>query len=159
MIHQGEDCTRHFLFPFPSQVTSLSHVHFTMRIPAEDNVPGRFELFLLGDGEKKVTEAADTSFGSQMLSNPGMLMNARGIPSSSIFTFNKEDHTLGNLLRARLLQSPMVTFAAYRVQHPLFRFVHATPSCGRGKRCWSSTRPCVSVTDDCSQHIRTSGSN
>ena len=31
-----------------------------MRIPTEDNVPGRFELFLLGDGEKKVTEVADT---------------------------------------------------------------------------------------------------
>lgn len=31
-----------------------------MRVPTEDNVPSRFELFLLGDGEKKVTEAADT---------------------------------------------------------------------------------------------------
>ena len=27
---------------------------------AEDNVPPRFELFLLGDGEKKVTETPDT---------------------------------------------------------------------------------------------------
>lgn len=27
---------------------------------AEDNVPNRFELFLLGDGEKKVTEETDT---------------------------------------------------------------------------------------------------
>lgn len=27
---------------------------------AEDNVPNRFELFLLGDGEKKVAEEADT---------------------------------------------------------------------------------------------------
>lgn len=67
------------------------------------NAPDRFELFLLGDGEKKVTEAADTR-----------------IPSSSLFTFNKEDHTLGNLLRARLLQSNHVTFSGYRVPHPLF---------------------------------------
>lgn len=27
---------------------------------SEDNQPARFELFLLGDGEKKVTEEADT---------------------------------------------------------------------------------------------------
>ncbi|MCJ1451016.1 DNA-directed RNA polymerase II core subunit [Mycoblastus sanguinarius] len=72
------------------------------RPTAEDNVQHRFELFLLGDGEKKVTEEADTR-----------------IPSSSIFTFNKEDHTLGNLLRSRLLQSPHVTFAGYKVPHPL----------------------------------------
>lgn len=30
------------------------------RAAAEDNVPPRFELFLLGEGEKKVTEEADT---------------------------------------------------------------------------------------------------
>ncbi|KAI4138771.1 MAG: hypothetical protein L6R39_006616 [Caloplaca ligustica] len=70
---------------------------------AEENVPNRFELFLLGDGEKKVTEETDTR-----------------IPSTSVFTFNKEDHTLGNMLRARLLQSPHVTFSGYKVPHPLF---------------------------------------
>jgi hypothetical protein len=32
----------------------------TMRTAAEDNVPPRFELFILGDGEKKVVETADT---------------------------------------------------------------------------------------------------
>ena len=44
-----------------------------------------------------------------------------GTPSTSIFTFNKEDHTLGNLLRSRLLQTPHVTFSAYKVPHPLVR--------------------------------------
>jgi len=67
------------------------------------NAPDRFELFLLNDGEKKVVETPDTR-----------------IPSSSLFVFNKEDHTLGNLLRSRLLQSAHVTFAGYRVPHPLF---------------------------------------
>ncbi|KAI9818214.1 MAG: DNA-directed RNA polymerase II core subunit [Pycnora praestabilis] len=70
---------------------------------AADNVPGRFELFLLGEGEKKVVMTPDTR-----------------IPSSALFTFNKEDHTLGNLLRSRLLTSPHVTFAGYKVPHPLF---------------------------------------
>ena len=30
------------------------------RPTTEENVPNRFELFLLGDGEKKVTEETDT---------------------------------------------------------------------------------------------------
>lgn len=37
-----------------------------------------------------------------------------------IFTLEKEDHTIGNLLRAAVLKHPEVTFAAYRVPHPLF---------------------------------------
>ncbi|KAL9120459.1 MAG: hypothetical protein Q9187_002988 [Circinaria calcarea] len=69
----------------------------------QDNVPPRFELFLLADGEKKVVETPDTR-----------------IASTSIFVFNKEDHTLGNMVRSRLLKSPHVKFAGYRVPHPLF---------------------------------------
>lgn len=42
------------------------------RAIAEENVPNRFETFLLGDGEKKVTEEADTSthFHHSKLSPP-----------------------------------------------------------------------------------------
>jgi hypothetical protein len=111
---------------------------------AEDNTADRFELFLLGDGEKKVTEEADTRKSALdpdretcrlRASDATMSMssvahyrrltcdNPSGIPSSSIFTFNKEDHTLGNMLRSRLLQSPHVTFAGYKVPHPLVRWV------------------------------------
>ncbi|KIN03804.1 hypothetical protein OIDMADRAFT_18034 [Oidiodendron maius Zn] len=67
------------------------------------NAPDRFELFLLADGEKKVTETADTR-----------------TPNSSIFTFNKEDHTLANMLRAHLLKDPHVIFSGYKIPHPLF---------------------------------------
>ena len=38
-----------------------------------------------------------------------------GIPSTAIFTLNKEDHTLGNLLRSQLLKNPRVLFAGYKV--------------------------------------------
>lgn len=44
----------------------------------------------------------------------------QGVPNAALFTFNKEDHTLGNLLRARLNKSPHTLFAAYKVPHPLF---------------------------------------
>ncbi|GAB1212017.1 hypothetical protein ATERTT37_001144 [Aspergillus terreus] len=62
----------------------------------------RYESFVLASGENKVEMEIDTR-----------------IPSSAIFTFNKEDHTLGNLLSSRLLQSSHVLFAAYKVPHPL----------------------------------------
>ncbi|KAI0997487.1 hypothetical protein K3495_g10699 [Podosphaera aphanis] len=67
------------------------------------NAPDRFELFLLGEGEKKCTEAADTR-----------------TPNSSVFTINKEDHTLANMLRAQLLKDPHILFAGYKIPHPLF---------------------------------------
>ncbi|KAH8596944.1 DNA-directed RNA polymerase [Bisporella sp. PMI_857] len=67
------------------------------------NAPDRFELFLLSPGEKKITEEIDTR-----------------TPNTSIFTVNKEDHTLANLLRAYLVKDPRVLFCGYKVPHPLF---------------------------------------
>ncbi|OJJ36806.1 hypothetical protein ASPWEDRAFT_38452 [Aspergillus wentii DTO 134E9] len=66
------------------------------------NAPDRYESFVLANGESKVEVEVDTR-----------------IPSSAIFTFNKEDHTLGNLIRSRLLHSSHVLFAGYKVPHPL----------------------------------------
>lgn len=63
----------------------------------------RFELFLLGEGEKKCSEVPDTR-----------------TPNSSVFTFNREDHTLANILRAHLLKDSHVIFAGYKIPHPLF---------------------------------------
>ncbi|KAF4629905.1 hypothetical protein G7Y89_g8236 [Cudoniella acicularis] len=61
------------------------------------NAPDRFELFILGPDEKKCAETADTR-----------------TPNSSVFTFKKEDHTLGNMVRAALLKDQHVTFAGYK---------------------------------------------
>ena len=91
------------------------------------NAPPTFESFLLFDGEKKITKEQDTK-----------------VPNASIFTINKEDHTLGNLirymtnynswssritlldtslnfnvLRCQLLKDPNVLFAGYKNPHPL----------------------------------------
>ncbi|KAI8936011.1 hypothetical protein NX059_007513 [Plenodomus lindquistii] len=67
------------------------------------NAPDRFELFLLDEGQSKVETREETR-----------------VPNTAIFTFNKEDHTLGNLLSQRLLKYDQVMFAAYKVPHPLF---------------------------------------
>ncbi|KAF2863470.1 DNA-directed RNA polymerase II subunit RPB11a, partial [Piedraia hortae CBS 480.64] len=41
-------------------------------------------------------------------------------PNTCIFTFEKEDHTLLNLMTCQLQKSPNVLFAAYNISHPLF---------------------------------------
>ncbi|KAL3068079.1 hypothetical protein niasHS_011083 [Heterodera schachtii] len=66
------------------------------------NTPAAYEPFLLADGEKKVVIEKDTK-----------------VPNAAVFTFNKEDHTLGNLLKHQLLKDPKVLFAGYRNPHPL----------------------------------------
>lgn len=38
--------------------------------------------------------------------------------NSSLFKIEKEDHTLANLLRMKLHESPFVQIAGYRVPHP-----------------------------------------
>ncbi|KAK9479198.1 DNA-directed RNA polymerase [Lipomyces japonicus] len=67
------------------------------------NQPDRFELFLLPDGIPKLTFTPDSR-----------------IPNTYNIKFEREDHTLGNLLRAQLLQDSRVLFAAYKIEHPLF---------------------------------------
>ncbi|XP_064459117.1 DNA-directed RNA polymerase II subunit RPB11-a-like [Ornithodoros turicata] len=66
------------------------------------NAPPAFESFLLFDGEKKVSIERD-----------------RKVPNAAIFTINKEDHTLANMIRAQLLKDPCVVFAGYKLPHPL----------------------------------------
>jgi DNA-directed RNA polymerase II subunit RPB11 len=41
-------------------------------------------------------------------------------PNAALIKFEREDHTLGNLLRSQLLQDSRVVYAAYKVEHPLF---------------------------------------
>ncbi|RXM97379.1 Alpha-ketoglutarate-dependent dioxygenase alkB-like 4 [Acipenser ruthenus] len=66
------------------------------------NAPPAFESFLLFEGEKKITITKDTK-----------------VPNACLFTLNKEDHTLGNIIRSQLLKDPQVLFAGYKVPHPL----------------------------------------
>ncbi|KAG2049989.1 hypothetical protein BDR06DRAFT_960684 [Suillus hirtellus] len=47
------------------------------------NAPNRFELFVLEDGEKPVEVTEDTK-----------------IPNAATFKIVKQDHTLGNMIRA-----------------------------------------------------------
>ncbi|GAB6028704.1 DNA-directed RNA polymerase II core subunit [Chamberlinius hualienensis] len=66
------------------------------------NAPPAFESFLLFEGEKKVIIEKDTK-----------------VPNAAIFTINKEDHTIGNMIKYQLLKDPNVLFSGYKVTHPL----------------------------------------
>merc|ERR1712141_998531 len=79
-----------------------NQVQFHLLKYSKMNAPPTFESFLLFDGEKKITKEQDTK-----------------VPNASIFTINKEDHTLGNMIRCQLLKDPNVIFAGYKNPHPL----------------------------------------
>lgn len=66
------------------------------------NQPDRYERFVLTEGQQKVRYDKDTK-----LANAGT------------FTIQREDHTMGNLIRMQLHERPSIVFAGYRIPHPL----------------------------------------
>ncbi|KAJ7269929.1 DNA-directed RNA polymerase [Mycena rebaudengoi] len=66
------------------------------------NAPPRYELFVLEDHEAALEVTEDTK-----------------IPNAATFKIVKQDHTVGNMLRAQLLAMPSILFAGYKVPHPL----------------------------------------
>ncbi len=76
------------------------------------NEPERFELFVLPDNVKKLTIEKDTR-----------------IQNAATFTVEREDHTIGNVVRMQLLRDPTVLFAGYRVPHPLEHHVLIKVQC------------------------------
>merc|ERR1712130_42659 len=69
---------------------------------ARMNAPPRFESFMLYDGEKKIEVKKEVN-----------------VSDACLFTLNREDHTLGNILKTQLLRDPKVLFAGYKNPHPL----------------------------------------
>ncbi|CAG8464024.1 12940_t:CDS:2, partial [Acaulospora colombiana] len=68
----------------------------------EMNAPDRGEQFCLPEGTKKMTITPDPK-----------------VENGATFDILREDHTMGNLIRSKLLEEPQVTFAGYKVPHPL----------------------------------------
>lgn len=73
------------------------------------NAPERAAAFLLDEdnGERKIEYTQDTKS-----------------TNAGVFKFNKEDHTVGNLLRLQLLRDPGVRFAGYQHPHPLLNYIN-----------------------------------
>ena len=65
------------------------------------NQPSRAEKFVLPDGVRKLTFTRDTK-----------------VANAGTYIVQKEDHTLGNIVRMQLHRDPNVVFAGYQVPHP-----------------------------------------
>ncbi|KAK4427221.1 DNA-directed RNA polymerases II, IV and V subunit [Sesamum alatum] len=67
------------------------------------NAPDRYERFVVPEGVSKVSYERDTK-----------------IINAASFTIEREDHTIGNILRIRQLhRDENVLFAGYKLPHPL----------------------------------------
>ncbi|KAK8339869.1 hypothetical protein V6Z12_A08G064600 [Gossypium hirsutum] len=66
------------------------------------NAPDRYERFVVPEGTKKVSYERDTK-----------------IINAATFTIEREDHTIGNILRMQLHGDENVLFAGYKLPHPL----------------------------------------
>lgn len=66
------------------------------------NAPERYEIYLVPEGSKKLNYQVDSR-----------------VPNAANIKIEKEDHTLGNMLRSQLLHDERVLFAGYKNEHPL----------------------------------------
>ncbi|ABO96977.1 predicted protein [Ostreococcus lucimarinus CCE9901] len=65
------------------------------------NQPSRADRFVLPEGERKLSYERDTK-----------------VENAGTFVLQREDHTIGNLLRMELHKNPDVVFAGYKNPHP-----------------------------------------
>ena len=79
-----------------------------MRLPPYTmNAPERHRSYQLDEGQARMTYEPD-----------------QRVASAGTFTINKEDHTVGNLLRMQLLRDGDTRFAGYQLPHPLEHVCH-----------------------------------
>uniref|UniRef100_A0AAA9TCK0 RNA polymerase II subunit J n=1 Tax=Bos taurus TaxID=9913 RepID=A0AAA9TCK0_BOVIN len=85
--------------------------HISPRIDPGDSQRAE-PIEFLNKGHKVCTEAAH-------LPSVITINKDTKVPNACLFTINKEDHTLGNIIKSQLLKDPQVLFAGYKVPHPL----------------------------------------
>lgn len=78
----------------------------------------RFELFLLGEGEKKIEEKVYSGRVPIESIREDLADKMLGMSNTSDFVLKKEDHTLGNLLSEHLKAHPNVYMAGYKRWSP-----------------------------------------
>ena len=80
------------------------------------NAPERHRSYQLDEGQARMTYEPD-----------------QRVASAGTFTINKEDHTVGNLLRMRLLRDGDTRFAGYQLPHPLEHVCHVKVETAPGR--------------------------
>ena len=80
------------------------------------NAPERPRSYQLDEGQARMTYEPD-----------------QRVASAGTFTINKEDHTVGNLLRMQLLRDGDTRFAGYQLPHPLEHVCHVKVETAPGR--------------------------
>ena len=80
------------------------------------NAPERHRSYQLDEGQARMTYEPD-----------------QRVASAGTFTVNKEDHTVGNLLRMQLLRDGDTRFAGYQLPHPLEHVCHVKVETAPGR--------------------------
>ena len=80
------------------------------------NAPERHRSYQLDEGQARMTYEPD-----------------QRVASAGTFTINKEDHTVGNLLRMQLLRDSDTRFAGYQLPHPLEHVCHVKVETAPGR--------------------------
>lgn len=97
-----------------------------------------YEKFVVPEGVKRVAHARDTR-----------------VEHAATLTIQREDHTVGNLLRCALLRDREVTFAGYRIPHPLeYRMLVKVQTRGRRSPKQVSARALEALADEAAEARR-----
>ena len=80
------------------------------------NAPERHRSYQLDEGQARMTYEPD-----------------QRVASAGTFTINKEDHTVGNILRMQLLRDGDTRFAGYQLPHPLEHVCHVKVETAPGR--------------------------
>ena len=80
------------------------------------NAPERHRSYQLDEGQARMTYEPD-----------------QRVASAGTFTINKEDHTVGNLLRMQLLRDGDTRFAGSQLPHPLEHVCHVKVETAPGR--------------------------
>ncbi|KAF8768524.1 hypothetical protein HU200_007534 [Digitaria exilis] len=72
------------------------------------NAPDRYERFVVPEGTKNDNHSCRVSYERDTK-----------IVNAASFTIEREDHTIGNIVRMQLHRDPNVLFAGYKLPHPL----------------------------------------
>ena len=83
------------------------------QVPLREHVRGRARRRLA------VEQVDDARHGVANFSGGRLEAARQRVPDAGTFTFNKEGHTAGELLRMQLLRDHQVQYAGYQLPHPL----------------------------------------
>ena len=135
----SKDRRRRFFFLSLSalsfSLSLFSDLLFQRPSSTEPKQKNSYEKFVVPEGVKRVAHARDTR-----------------VEHAATLTIQREDHTVGNLLRYALLGDREVTFAGYKIPHPLeYRMLVKVQTRGQRSPKQVSARALEALADEAAE--------